>query len=266
MHIEITIYMQSIIIINTKNGLGWLPGLRAGAIVANVALPLAAMLSAGSASSAVDISALLRLSSNYEYRGYTLSDNHPSIQANVDVAWSNGFFLGTWVSSADFGDAEVVANPYLGKPFTLSPDWQLITSISGYFFNDRVNGSNASYGEGAVQLAYRDIGSVQFNIAPDYYGTGATVPSYELELRYPISDTIEVSSGLGYQASRNALNYDGIYSNIGIAWFILPNLTLDLRYHDLDETNERPYENQSIEPLSEYHLDAPVIFSVSIGL
>jgi hypothetical protein len=129
-----------------------------------------------------------------------------------------------------------------------------------------VNKVNASYGEGSLRLAYRDITSLQVNVAPDYYGTGSTVPSYEIELHYPLSQDIEVSGGLGYQASRNALNYDGVYTNVGIAWFVLPHLTLDLRYHSLHEMNERAYENYATEPLGEYHLDTPVIFSVSIGL
>lgn len=242
------------------------PGPRSGATLAAAVLSLAAALPAGTAHSAVDTSALLRLTSNYEYRGYTLSDNHAAIQANVDLAWSNGFFLGTWVSSADVGGAELATNPYLGKPFSLSPDWQLIPSIAGYFFSDKVNDNSASYAEVALRLAYRDIGSMQVSMAPDYYGTGADVPACELELRYPLSDTIEVSGGIGYQASRNALNYDGLYSNVGIAWFILPNLTLDLRYHDLRELNERPQGYYGSDPLSEYHLDTPVVFSVSIGI
>jgi uncharacterized protein (TIGR02001 family) len=239
---------------------------RTGGTLAKVVLSLAAMLSADSASSAVDMSALVRLTSNYEYRGYTLSNNHAAAQANFDLAWSNGFSLGSWVSSADFGGADLAANPYLGKSFTLSPDWQFVTSVAGHFFYEKVNDYNASYGEGALRLDYRDLGSVQVNISPDYYGTGATVLAYESELRYPLSDTIEVSGGLGYQASRNALNHDDLYSNVGIAWFILPNLTLDLRYHDLHEMNERPYGHYESDPLYGYHLDTPVTLSASIGL
>ena len=229
-------------------------------------MSLLSMLPSSSAFGAVEWSGLLRLTSNYEYRGYTLSDNHGAAQLNVDFEWSDGFFMGAWVSSADFGGADLVANPYLGKPFILSPDWQIVTSLSAYLFNSKVQGSNASYGEVSVLLAYRDIGSVQVNIAPDYYGTGETVPGCELELRYPLTETLEISGGLGYQAGRNALNYDGIYSNFGISWYVLPYLTLDLRYHDLHELNERQHRYYDSNPLAEYHLDAPVIVSLSIGL
>ena len=242
------------------------PGPRVGAASINILLALAAILPASPAGCAIDVSALLRFTSNYEYRGYTLSDNHLAAQANIDVGWSNGYFLGSWLSSADFGDADVVANPYLGRLFEVSDHWQMVTSVAGYFFDEKVNGVNTSYAEAALRLSYRDIGSAQINIAPDYYGTGSTVPSYEFELRYPLSDTIEVSAGVGYQASRDALNYDGIYSNFGIAWFVLPTLTFDLRYHDLHEMNEGPFQDADDEPLARYHLDTPVIFSVSIGL
>lgn len=241
------------------------PDLRAGTASAKFALALALLGPAAAASSA-DVSTILRLTSNYEYRGYTLSDNHMAVQANVDAAWSNGFFLGTWISSADFGGTGAVANPYFGKPFPLSPDWQVVTTVAAYIFNGELYGSNPSYGEGAIRLAYRDICALQLNFAPDYYGTGSTVPSYELELRYPLSDTIELSAGLGYQASRDALNYDGVFSNVGIAWYVLPDLTLDLRYHELHEMNEGPYDNPAAEPLSDHHLDMPVIFSIAVSL
>jgi uncharacterized protein (TIGR02001 family) len=237
-----------------------------GPAVPIAALSLAVALSADCAHAAADISSLLRLTSNYEYRGYSLSDNHAAVQANIDVAWSSGLFLGTWISSADFGNADLVLNPYVGKPFDLSPDWQVVTSVAGYLFDGEVQNTNASYAEAAVRLAYRDIVSMQVNIAPDYYGTGSTVPSYEIGLSCPLSDVVEVSGGIGYQASRDALDYDGLYSNVGVAWFILPNLTLDIRYHNLHEMNERPHENYGPEPLAQYHLDTPVILSVSIGL
>ncbi len=243
-----------------------LHGLLTRTTVPIAALALVAILSADSASGAMDTSALLRFTSNYEYRGYTLSDNHPALQANVDIAWSNRFFLGTWASTANFGGADLVVNPYLGKSFDLSPNWQIVSSVAGYFFDAKVNDTSASYAEGALLLAYHDIGSIQVSIAPDYYGTGATVPSFELELRYPLAATIELSGGLGYQASRSALDYDGIYSNVGIAWFILPRLTIDLRYHGLHEMNQRPYGHSSTEALAESHLDTPFVLSVSIGL
>jgi uncharacterized protein (TIGR02001 family) len=244
---------------------------------AAAALFLVVLLAPGCASAAVDISALVRLTSNYEYRGYTLSDNHGAAQANVDAAWSNGIFLGGWVSSADFDGASVASNPYLGKTFTLSPDWQLIALADGHFFSGKLNkyktnygdyarpdDYNASYGEGTLQLAYRDLGSLQVHVAPDYYGTNETVMAYELELRYPLLDTVEISGGVGYQASHDALNRDALYSNMGIAWFALPNVTLDLRYHDLHEMNERRYDyDRTFSPA--YHLDTPVVLSISLG-
>jgi uncharacterized protein (TIGR02001 family) len=249
-----------------------------GATPANIALCVIAGLSPVGTSAAVDLTALLRLTSNYEYRGYTLSDNHPAAQANIDASWSNGIFLGTWVSSADFDGASVAANPYLGKSFTLSPDWQFVTLVAGHLFYgkldeykssygdyERADKYNASYAEGALQLVYRDLGSVQLHVAPDYYGTGETVVAYELELRYPLLDTLEASAGVGYQASRDALNHDDLYANVGIAWFLLPNLTFDLRYHDVHKINKRRYSDDESNFPPAYDLDTPVIFSVSLS-
>ena len=56
----------------------------ARATVPTTVLSLAATLSADCANGAPDISALLRLTSNYDYRGYSLSDNHAAVQGNID--------------------------------------------------------------------------------------------------------------------------------------------------------------------------------------
>jgi len=205
------------------------------------------------------------VATNYDYRGYTRSDNDPAVQLNLDLSHDSGLFLGAWLSSVNLGSADIEANPYLGTVFGLSPDWQLGASVAGYFYDGRLMREDIDYGEGSLQLHYRDIASFTFHAAPDYYGSGHSALDYEAELRYPITDVVEISAGLGYQAGRKVLNYDSLYWNAGIAWFARPWLTLDLRYQDLHEMNERGHDAYYYTPYPDYELDTPVIFSISLG-
>jgi len=214
---------------------------------------------------AEDITGILRVASNYDYRGYSKSDNHPSSQANIDYLKPDTLFFGAWFSSVNMQGARLEMNPYLGKQFVLSQDWQAITSLGGYFFDDKVMNQGANYGEALLQLDYRDLVSFRFNIAPDYYGRGHAVTNYEFEVRHPLADNIEVSAGIGYLAGRKSLNYDSLYSNIRIAWFIRPDLTFDLNYSQLHEMNERPHDLNDEGLFSDSDLDSPIILAISFG-
>lgn len=223
------------------------------------------MLPVSTVRGATNLTGILRVATNYDYRGYTKSDNHPTAQANIDLALRDSFFLGAWVSTVDLDGADLELNPYVGKQFSLTPEWSLVTSLAGYFFDERVMGQRADYSEGLLQLDYRDLASLRFNIAPDYYGSGQTVLDTEMELRYPLSDATEASLGLGYQAGRKAVGYDNLYANIGVTWFLRPNLTLDLNYSPMHEMNERQHQTGAERVISEQDLDPPVILSVSLG-
>ena len=239
------------------------PNRRAGLLLPG--LLVLAMTPIGPVWGALELAGILRVATNYDYRGNTRSDNDPTVQLSLDISHDSGLFLGAWLSSVNLGTADIETNPYLGAAFSLSPDWQLGASVAGYFYDGRLMREDIDYGEGSLQLHYRELASFTFNVAPDYYGSGHSVLDYEAELRYPMTDVVEVSAGLGYQAGRKVFNYDSLYWNVGIAWYVRPWLTLDLRYQDLHEMNGRRRDDYYYESYPDYELDTPVIFAISIG-
>lgn len=239
------------------------PNTRAGLLLPG--LLVLAVTPIGPVWGALELAGILRVATNYDYRGNTRSDNDPTVQLSLDISHDSGLFLGAWLSSVNLGTADIETNPYLGAAFSLSPDWQLGASVAGYFYDGRLMREDIDYGEASLQLHYRELASFTFNVAPDYYGSGHSVLDYEAELRYPMTDVVEVSAGLGYQAGRKVFNYDSLYWNVGIAWYARPWLTLDLRYRDLHEMNERRHDDYYYEPYPDYELDTPVIFSISLG-
>ncbi len=68
--------------------------------------------------------------SDYLFRGVSRSDGHPAVQANIDLAHSNGFYLGAFLSSMDdLQDHHFEAEGYLG--FGISGgSWDYNVSLS----------------------------------------------------------------------------------------------------------------------------------------
>lgn len=51
------------------------------------------------AQGAPTVSGNVALTTDYRFRGVTFSGNEPAIQGGIDLAWDQGFYVGTWASS-----------------------------------------------------------------------------------------------------------------------------------------------------------------------
>lgn len=63
----------------------------------------------------IEVSANAGIVSDYRFRGLSLSDRDPAVQAGVDVTHQSGWYAGTWVSSVNgIGDADAEIDFYGG--------------------------------------------------------------------------------------------------------------------------------------------------------
>ena len=215
-------------------------------------------------------SALVALTSNYVYRGYSKSDGAPVLQGNIDYEHSSGFFLGTWVSQVDFGHeryqgrTNLEANPYVGVSLGLSENWRFGTTLAGYLYDGKVYGHEADYGEINALLYFRDLLMAHVGISYDAYGLGRSTLDYEIDLRYPVMDTVEVSSGLGYEDANTVINYNRVYWHIGTDWFLDKHFALALRYYDTQLFNELKNGTEDTRFKSS-RIGSHMVFSISIG-
>ena len=222
------------------------------------------------ASADAKYSMLLQFTSNYVYRGYSKSNNAPAFQGNIDYEHPLGFFIGTWVSQVDFGDrhykdrANIEANPYVGVNLGLSENWRFDTTLAGYLYDGKVYGHEADYGEINALLHFRDLLTARFGASYDAYGRGRSTLDYEINMRYPVTDTVEVSGGLGYEDANTVLTYSYVYWNIGVGWFLYKHAALALRYYDAHGFDEPKggAANTRFEPP---RISNHVVFSISIG-
>jgi uncharacterized protein (TIGR02001 family) len=98
-----------------------------------------------SADSAGSVSANVAASSNYFWRGITQSDDGAAISGGLDYDSGTGFYLGTWASNVDFGDAA-----------STSYELDLYAGFSGEF-------NQVSYDVGYIHYAYPDAaGDIDF--------------------------------------------------------------------------------------------------------
>ena len=77
-----------------------------GILTASAALATAGALAlAGPQPAQAEVSANIGVVSSYFFRGFSESDGGAAVQGGLDYEADNGFYVGTWASNVDFGDA-----------------------------------------------------------------------------------------------------------------------------------------------------------------
>ena len=210
---------------------------------------------------------------DYIWHGYSKSDGNGVFQANLDYQHRSGLFGGLWVSQVDFGDDRVVVRgdrlfenvaevefiPYLGLKFTLSEDWHGDVHWRRYIYDGDFFGSPGDYNEFSASVSYRDLLTASVGVTDDGYGRGGIYGDYELLGQFPVTDLIEFSAKVGYVQSREALNFDYLYWDAGLA-FYYQFVGLDFRYFNSARFNRKDETQEGFAAVK-----PTFVFSVSLG-
>jgi len=215
-----------------------------------------------------ELSGSLIATTNYISSGYSKSDGNPAIQANVDYEHNSGLYVGAWASSIDFSDddhddrSNIEVAPYLGFWFRASPDWSIDTTLTRYLYDDKIFGRNSDYNEVNLQVDFREIVSARFAWSDSLYNRGHSAWDYELLGRYPLTDVLEVSAGLGVNKANEVFEYNYRYGNAGITWFY-HSLAIDIRYAMAREFDAIHVEEDSL--ISPQNVRNELVLSISVG-
>jgi uncharacterized protein (TIGR02001 family) len=79
-------------------------GNKKGTYMRNLRIPAALGLLAAVGAANADVSSTVTLTSDYDFRGTTQTAKDPALQASLDYAAENGWYVGGWASNVDFGD------------------------------------------------------------------------------------------------------------------------------------------------------------------
>jgi uncharacterized protein (TIGR02001 family) len=197
-------------------------------------LAAAAAVVAPGAVSAQDITTYYgaALTSDYISGGYSYSDG-PAFQPYVEMEHSSGLYLGVWMSTIDgdlgglSSDDSVEIDLYLGYRGSAGP-LSYDISYYRYFYDDSGN----CCGEAILALDYSlgDTLGMTTTFAADLEGGASVTQGFA----YTLPADFELSG----EYTWNNEDY-GDYNdwNIGIGKSLSDTVSVDLRYHDSDDTD-----------------------------
>lgn len=139
------------------------------------------------------LSATLSLTSDYVFRGISLTDG-PALQGSIDYAFDNGFYLGSWTSNYDFDSAaDRELDYYLGYSHPLSDDIRFSASAARYTYFDE---HNIDYNEYQLGLARGPLDAKAW-YAIDYGGSDGDAQYFEVGFTsaLPMDVSLELRAG-----------------------------------------------------------------------
>jgi uncharacterized protein (TIGR02001 family) len=206
------------------------------AIAAGATIAGAGMAQAG------EISANVALTSDYVFRGVSLSGEDPTVQGGFDYT-EDFWYAGVWASGlGSAGGSEF--DLYAGITPTTGPvSWDL--GVIGYFYPGADDdGTEFDYYELMAGASINPtepltLGAAIY-FAPENYGETGEALYYEANAEYAFSDVLKFGGAIGQQSiddvdGPGGASVDDEYMtwNIG-ATYAIHGFEVDLRYHEAD--------------------------------
>jgi uncharacterized protein (TIGR02001 family) len=180
------------------------------------------------------------LASDYNYRGYTLSNHLPSVSSNIEADYAILF------ASVNMASVQIptLSHFQMTDTFGLRPTSGSLTVEAGVaYYSYPGSAFDESYIEFYVAPSYAVTNKLTlgagFYYAPDYYRTGAWENYNALTGKYDFGSGFSLSGEIGRQgfgttvatpASPAHKLPDYVYGNIGVT-YAYKALSFDLRFH-----------------------------------
>lgn len=217
------------------------------------------------------------VTTDYDFRGVSLSDEDPAVQGSIDYAHDNGFYASLWGSSLDYGpdydgSIEIDLSAGLSGEMEFGIGWDV--GMVYYMYPDSDSSSSKAeiedYGEAYLGGSYKMFDAKVW-YTDDYGDTGDNAWYTELNASFelPAGLTLGLHVGQSFGDYWDALadaaeidlettGIDGDYRDwsIGLGYTV-GNFDLNLRYVDTDTDPELQVNN------GVFANDSRVVFSVA---
>jgi len=208
-----------------------------------VAVAAGAAFGATGAAHAQTVSASVTLTSDYVFRGMSLSGEDAAVQGSFDYS-TDLFYAGVWGSSLGSGGTSMELDVYAGFTPTLGPV-ALDIGVTGYFYPGADdNGAEFDFFElgaaGTYDVAERVTLGLATKYTPENYGETGEATYVELNGAFAFTDAFAASAAFGsYRIDDVNGPLAGSPSDTYNSWnigatYALHGFELDLRYHDAD--------------------------------
>jgi uncharacterized protein (TIGR02001 family) len=188
----------------------------------------------------------LAVTSDYRVRGISQSGGEAAVQGGMHARFSPGWVVGIWASTMDRSSgssASSEVDAYAGFGWSIAPEWTAKVSLTHYWYPNDPASANYDYDELSASLGYRGqlIATVSWSPNSTYFGyrddqwlaTEAASSSYELTGLHPLTASISLTAGIGYNDLRRAFGAGYWYVNAGVSYAMGP-VQLDLARIDTD--------------------------------
>lgn len=184
---------------------------------------------------ASELSGNIALTSEYIFRGQSMSDGNPSLQAGIDYAHDSGLFVGAWAATLDLrsqsGRRDTQLNYYAGYHFASESRVAASFSLVRYTFPGQSGARDYDYTELLGSVYLDDHYVVEIGYADKYYGFDWANRHIELRRNWTLPNAWVISAGLGWNDIDAAAPSDYLYWDLG-ASARFSRLMIDLRWFD----------------------------------
>lgn len=181
------------------------------------AASLATLCVATPAFAAIDgLSANAAFTTDYVWRGYSQSAGEAAMQGGLDYDFGNGFSVGTWLSSINFGDNSPVEwDLYGAYSGNITDQLTYDIGVIGYLYPEAPGPADYDFAEIHGGLGY-DLGfaslSGEIYYSPDIFGPANDASEYySFGVSVPIVDWLSASAHYGiynFEGASSGLNYN----------------------------------------------------------
>ncbi|MEQ1783536.1 MAG: TorF family putative porin [Hyphomonadaceae bacterium] len=174
------------------------------------------------------------LVSDYRWRGVSLTDNDPAIQAGIYASHSSGVYVGVWASAPTRQSSDSESDLSLGYTFSLW-DGDFDVAIAAYVYPDLDDTDYTTFSS----VYERQLGDwtarARFEYAPTQQNLGDESVYAALEAERPIGETgFALMGSVGWE--KGAFTLDGEKWDYLIGGrFRFESVSLDLTYVGTDE-------------------------------
>jgi uncharacterized protein (TIGR02001 family) len=201
----------------------------------------------------------------YDFRGISLSADDPALQASLDYAFANGFAVGAWASNIDYGpdfDGDIELDLYASYSRDINEKASWNAGIVWYTYpgssSTETRSKIESYPELSLGFVY-DMFTFKQWYTWDYAGLDENAFYTEANVRWPLPQNFFIVAHVGYSYGDafEDIEYWDYAAGVGVDW---KNFMFLLRYVDTSGIDGPSPPNDV------FQFDGRAIFSVSTTL
>jgi uncharacterized protein (TIGR02001 family) len=215
-----------------------------------IACPAAAL-----ADSASVVTGSIGGTSDFVFRGLSLTRGKPAAQGSIDVEFPKEFYVGAFIATCDPNPGPspaVEMDVWAGRYWRVAENVSADVRLSQYTYPDDPRRRNYNRTEITGTLGYRNQLFVAAIYSPNTQAV-ASSPGYddgnawalELSGRYPINERFAISAGLGHYGLEEVYDEGYYYWNVTLTATLAP-FELQLAYLGVDDTAAKHFREDVV--------------------